>query len=300
MPGRNGGATRKVLLLVACTVALGGLTAESAYADAEQPYVVYEPIFVELFTPTQVGTEDQFDPGLVTRNIVDYDFIMNPADKTHLDTDPFELHGAIDFFLHYTWNKIMVTSPGSITVTVTDQFGTSIWTIENEPTYLLTPTSKCVDLGCIPAVLPPDRQHYQCYLVEDGPTPGTLVRLEDQFDPTNVDESTVGVALWLCSPADKDSPQGGAVEFPRTMPDLHLACYDIPDKTRVLTFEADHQFGSYTGSDPIKKFFCVDATKKIGKVPALGSTAGFVVVSSLMLAVFLFFWGRPKASRPAA
>lgn len=250
-----------------------------------QPYLVYD--VPHLFDATDLEVQDQF--GTAKRTVDRCDFFMNPVQKTHV-SPPGVTDLILNPALHYTWNRFTEVLPtGLITVSVTDQFGASKWTVSDAPTYLLAPTSKCTPEGCIPDPVP-DEQHYQCYQVVNGPDPNQTVDLWDQFGDT--DGAEVGAARWLCNPTQKtvlDLNTGLPIGPPFIIQDAqaHLACYNLPLRTKTFSFTARDQFPSpFDGSDGDELFLCVDAVKQPLPIPTL-SEWGIIGLFCLLLTAWM-------------
>jgi hypothetical protein len=164
--------TRKVLLLVACSLALLGLEGALVDATALGPvpvadhYKVYD--IQDFLLSDTVALTDQFGP-LGPLDVTSQDLFSAPVEKTVLGGNGTDSGPIIDPLLHYTWTVIDdEVSTGPFQVGITNQFtfpSSEEWTV-NEEAYLLSPTAKA---RCS---LAPNRY---CTLVPD-PCPATTTR----------------------------------------------------------------------------------------------------------------------------
>ncbi len=287
---------RRVLFALLCALALVGLTAGSASAGGPvgeplQPYWVWEFVASIPFGPVPVDLSDQFNDLSVSVDFRDY--IMNPVFKEGI-IPPTPLKGMVDPNLHYTWNRINPPpKPGATqvrNVRIFDQFGVNVWTIRRKPTYLLTPTDKCLQpCGVNP---PPPNQHYACYEAVKSPFIGDIVELTDQFLPGDL--NVVGLGQWVCAPVDKTE---GANNFPILAEGLHLSCYDVDPSFSPVPWQALDQFGPFAGAGQTDAFLCVNANKELplSQVPSMGSWA-LATLAGLMALLTMVWYARRRTT----
>jgi hypothetical protein len=293
---------RRAVLLLACGVALAGLSAGSAHAQTfdPQPYLVYG-VSPEIITPAPtVDLDDQF--GLKEAVAVTQHFyFMNPVQKTPI-SPPGPIEPITDDPLHYRWYWLSQPPVETRTVLVTDQFGDEIsWQISTEPSFLLAPTAKLIGTG--DPGNPPPGQHYSCYHHPGFDVdPQATVQLDDQFAPYN--PVTVGGAWHLCAPVEKtDHDQIIYPTIPAVDGRDHLACYSITQITQERDISTRTQFTT-TDYDEVSTigttFLCVPAKKThLSSVSSLRS-GGIVALGLLMLlTAFWFTRHRMRHGAPA-
>ncbi len=284
---------KRVLLALVCALALVGLTAGSASAGGPvgeplQPYWVWDQLDAP-FGPVPVLLSDQFND--LSVSVDSRDYIMNPVFKEGI-IPPTPLKGMVDPNLHYTWNRINPPpKPGATqvrNVRIFDQFGVNVWTIRRKPTYLLTPTDKCIQ-PCANNP-PPPNQHYACYEAVKSPFIGDIVELSDQFLPGDL--NVVGLGQWVCAPVDKTE---GANNFPILAEGLHLSCYDVDSTFSPVPWQALDQFGPFGGAGQTDAFLCVNANKELplSQVPSMGSWA-LATLAGLMGLLTMVWYARRR------
>jgi hypothetical protein len=264
---------RGIILLVACAVAVLGLSGPVAYAQPPQlpdHHKVYsvDPL-MQPTLPMPVTLEDQFGvaEGMaeflrmfsppVAKSVPggDNTFIMNPED-------------------HLTWYTFTTEPQEPRTVLIKNQFDTfledQIWLIGN-PVYLALPAWK-LEVNGMPTGLnhPSELDHYLCYEVLEGDPVGLQgVTLSDQFDPFHVPPGPEVVdvvnPLFLCNPVDKILVHGIPEEppWPIFLPENHLACYDIVPHEPLgpLQVLANDQFGDSLFQVIQNELLCVPSEK---------------------------------------
>ena len=108
----------------------------------------------------------------------------------------------------------------------------AIWEV-GDGRFLLVPAIKdgvgVIELG----------QHWKCYDAFPLFDPDVTVNLQDQF---HLEENVVvGPGRYLCNPVEKSS------EGPPSLPDEHLACYDIVGVSLNEFYALEDQFENYLG-----------------------------------------------------
>jgi hypothetical protein len=207
----------------------------------ENHYKTYETLGPALTIPMTL--RDQF--GFFTVSDITLEKFANPVDKNG--------EGIFDFEAHQTWWRLFIPQAAR-TVVVADQFGAGEWTV-GSAFYLLAPALKNppAEGGTLP-----DRNHYLCYEVLGGPSPGADVVLSDQFGTIT---TQVGQAKLLCNPVEKTVED---VSYPVVDPVVHLACYDIVDPNPYdVPLVAMDQFGFWSLVALQSQCLCVPATKGI-------------------------------------
>jgi hypothetical protein len=256
-----------------------------------QPYLVYDSIQEALDPNPVVDLEDQF--GLKEDvPVVNQGYFMNPVQKQPIEPEG-EPELVTDPVLHYRWLGLDPSSPEGPTVLVTDQFGDNVtWVISKIPLYLLAPTSKLVGPG--EPGPPPAGQHYTCYIeVGSLVDPAATVQLSDQFALHGPLE--VGRAFFLCAPAEKTHDGDVYPIIPASDGRDHLACYEVPMESHVVTVSTRNQFSGLDpdefGSPVWDRMLCVPAIKThpgfFPPVPSL-RPGGIVALGLLML--LTTFW----------
>ncbi len=235
---------------IACVVALAmvlfgasGSVAQMLPLD-ENHYKVYTctDTFAVHFPGGPLLLTDQF--GTYQVDSTAFFKFANPVDKNG--------EGVVDPLAHQTWWYLALPQQPSRTVIVTDQFGSSFWTLE-QPKYLVLPALKN---PTDPEADPPARNHYLCYEAL-GFQPMVSVTLMDQFGTIN---TVVEEARYFCNPVKKTLPDGNA--YPIVDDCAHLACYYIVDPTnydREVT--SKDQFGYRLHTIERAELLCVPAHK---------------------------------------
>jgi hypothetical protein len=161
--------------------------------------------------------------------------------------------------------SILVSQQPSVTVTVTNQFGTGELTV-GQPKLLCLPSWKSPTGPPNKAVVrPPGLDHFTCYpvsYVAGGAkfAPPPLVVFKDQFGTF---ETKIGKPILLCSPTQKTTPSG--VVTPITNPDAHLLCFALKFKfpPKPLTVFDQNQFGTGAVLIRLVATLCVPSGKTI-------------------------------------
>jgi hypothetical protein len=191
---------------------------------AENHYKVYKESATEIPALIPLILNDQF--GTVNVDIIQRTRFATPASKD----------GSVvyDDKAHQSWFTIFAPQPARH-VTVTDQFGTYLWSLGNA-VYLVAPAVKYPQAGDVPPV----RNHYLCYEVTHGPTVVKPVIVVDQFGEVRV---TVVRGKLFCNPVQKTTADGTV--YPIIDYSAHLACYLVenPESYSWYVTVLD-QFGS--------------------------------------------------------
>jgi len=250
---------RFVRALGALLVFVLALLISTGPARAQAPpaidhYLVYR-VDPPLTLGAPVALRDQFRPTFTPHTVFDMPFFANPVVK-----DSFPL---FDPRLHYTWWHIS-PDPFHARVLVTNQFGDQQLDVRDSR-FLLNPALKFPQ----PGQPLPFANHYKCYDA-NGPAPGRLVTLEDQF---GFRRAYVDSAVFFCNPAEKQY-QGQIDLIVRA--DAHLVCYRIRREPPApvhfpITFLDQFLFGQTNLVEEV--FLCVPTLKQ-DVVPAKPQTWG--------------------------
>ena len=175
-------------------------------------YLLYQTLQQFTVLPGQVALIDQFgsyhpDPDFT------FSAFGNPVDKNG--------EGIIDPLAHLSVYRIADIPTPEFLIGVNDQFGYSNWRVANA-VWLLLPALKDQPGE------PPDKDHYLCYEVIEGPILDIGVHLTDQWGTRNY---VLGQAKLWCNPVEKIV---NGIPYPIRNPGHHLALYtfqnadDIP------------------------------------------------------------------------
>jgi hypothetical protein len=292
-------AARGAFLPLACAVALAGLPLGTAQAQTfdPQPYLVYDAPATPLDPNPVMDLEGQFGlrEDVAVREAV---YFMNPVQMEPIEP-PGEMEEMTDASLHYRWFDLDSDFHYGPVVLVTDQFGTCLWILERDASYLLAPTSKSIGTG--EPGTPPNGQHYACYVYVGGTgcNPAQTVSLTDQFGSHGPYEVFVGYTL--CVPVEKTHDQQVYDTIPAADGRDLLTCYNVPWDHNDTDISTRNQF---TGAAPDEidtshdYFLCVPASQwHPSAVPSLRS-AGIVALGLLML--LMVFWVGGHRVRPGA
>jgi hypothetical protein len=272
-------------LLLACGVAVAGLSAGAAQAQfAIDHYLVYRVINP---TPSglQADLQDQFGPSHAI--LWERDRFANPVDKTH----PPELpnpENIVNPDEHLSWWRFEAPYPHHANVLVGNQFGPDqTWTL-GDAEYLLVPAIKD-QIGMINW-----NQHYECYVALDAPDIMVQVMLFDQFGFWP--DADVLAGRYLCNPVEKLGPPPLEPSGPPTFPEDHLACYDIApwpiDEIRMVSDQVD-LVGGLPAEMIEAEMLCVPSTKSV-IIPTPSLAPWGIAALGLLMLVTAFWFTRHR------
>jgi hypothetical protein len=168
-------------------IVTAGLQASSAQSVAGvDHYLFYATAPTYTATPGLVGLTDQSTSLFPLTSFV-WSYFGSPVDMNG--------EGLFDSHSHLsTYQLPDLQATPEVDIGVTDQFGTSVWTVSNARFVLLPATMSS------PGAPLPVMNHYLCYDVVAGPDPQVPVTLADEFDTY---DKTVRSANFFCVPAEK-------------------------------------------------------------------------------------------------
>jgi hypothetical protein len=246
-----------IALLLVSMVAVFGLSS----VDAQPPrlidhYLIYHTVQQFSVFPGQVQLIDQFG-GYDADSLFTFVAFGNPVDKNG--------EGILDPMAHLSVYEFPIIPTDVFRIGVTDQFGYNVWWVK-EAHYLLLPALKDQPGGG-----PPEKDHYLCYDVVQGPTLNVTVQLVDQWGGGSY---ILGRAVLWCNPVEKIV---NGIPYPIINPGHHLAVYEFlnPNDIPITGFSYLDQFMGEFNEAFAPWLLAVPAQKQF-PVPVKESTWGHI------------------------